>query len=1423
MKKFHFTSNKQLRSRKQALLKKVATLGIVTSMVFGTTLPTFASVAETATTVEQSFEVIVTYKNDEGKQAAIEKSVEVKNEISSISSLLVVATKSNLLALSQNENITSIQGNAEVNTIGEVVGTLAAANSEQSHWSYQAVNPGGLSKEKGITGQGVKVAVIDSGVALHSDLNIKNRLSFMQDNVATPVDESSPDDHNGHGTHVAGIIAAQLDGVGTVGIAPDVELHSLKVTGADGIGTVFDLIQAIDWAIKNNIDIINISLGLNVDVAALRDIIHQAEEKGVTIVAAAGNDKGPVNYPAAYSSAIAVSALNQSKSLATFSSRGTQVEFTAPGVGVPSTHLNNSYVLMQGTSQASPHVAGLLALLKQKHPEKTNIELRAELIKYVEDLGTEGRDSLFGHGLPSFQILSNDDQISPAHQAKIDELKALYQDEFLTNAKAFRAEYQDLIPDSLQNDFDGLTQLIEYYENRIPIIEDIVNNPSTYTLDQIEEAISFVTIIKDAFEQVILAIKELLTLEKDDDLTLLPQLEITVIPWGMTVFEYKGSFTWDGSYTHDQIIIKNSRGEVLADQDLIFTGARVFIDGVEHYLTVHIATKEITRGTTVGNYINTLLDLGVTNIVVKYSDGTVITDMDLPMKNGFVIEADGVITEVVIVPPIHFIFIENPEGMTIGEYKLLHPTKTIEVQEADGKVLTDDAFLEDGLIIFIDGKSFRLSVYIDRGPSTQPDPQLEEKLTELNELINHALINDSHSLLSYYLSYGLSEEEPAYVAFVMARDLLALAYAEAEDGLAAGSLTLVEVMDLIEQITKLQDIMSVNARTLLDLANQDRDENDNPIDYHTLPYFYFLSTPTQSVQDAITTIKNSGFSTNVIHFEDREGNVLDNNANLTTGSILVIDGVMYQILRSILVDQPTTVDNFTSDWDMLLGRTPNVFNRDGVQVFGDVVVEPGFTVMFGIEIFTIIADTSVLGPETPVVPQPSEPTPPPLDLTPVGDMVFPLPYGVEIEVGEFRAMQFQLGIFSTRVFTSEGVEITDPTAIMENGFLVWQGDAFGVGKTKQFKIIRTENLPGDDDPIDPVVPAPPEEPIDPVDPAPPGEPTDPVDPAPPGEPIDPVVPAPPEEPIDPVDPAPPGEPTDPVDPAPPGEPNDPVVPAPPVEPIVPVVPAPPVEPIVPVVPAPPVEPIVPVVPAPPVVPTNPIVQLPVGPNPGVSIPTTPTIEEEQKNERDQKLPKLNNERVNLVKVADLVTKAKENTPTDFKDVPKGHFSANALATASKLGIIKGRDDGSFDPNGNITRAEVAVMLVRALGLNVSENVSFVDSQNHWAGSAIQALKDAGIISGYGDGTFRPNQSITRAEIAAILSRVIEMNGKLGAGIFTDSKGHWAESSINMLNSAGVIRGKSETTFAPAATATRAELVTMIIRLLNVTLDLDLEV
>ena len=272
--------------------------------------------------------------------------------------------------------------------------------------------PWGIVKVNGGSGgYGVKVAVLDTGVDTdHPDLqaNIIDCVSKVTHFVP---DSKSCEDGHGHGTHVSGTILANggPEGKGIYGVVPEASLMTVKVCDRRGWCYGDDIAAGIYYAADNGANIISMSLGGDTPDSQILEAIDYATDKGVLIVAAAGNDgpeDGSIDYPAAYVKVIAVGAIDINELVPDWSSRGIndgdyiieekEVEFGAPGVDIESTYNDGCYAYMSGTSMATPHVSGLAAKLWQGSASET----REYLHNITKDVWEEGDDTATGFGLP---------------------------------------------------------------------------------------------------------------------------------------------------------------------------------------------------------------------------------------------------------------------------------------------------------------------------------------------------------------------------------------------------------------------------------------------------------------------------------------------------------------------------------------------------------------------------------------------------------------------------------------------------------------------------------------------------------------------------------------------------------------------------------------------------------------------------------------------------------------------------------------------------------------------------------------------------------------------------------------------------------------------------------------------------------------
>lgn len=256
------------------------------------------------------------------------------------------------------------------------------------------------------TGKGVKVAIIDTGLDLAhpafsgrivggwdfvtNDANPSDERDFVDNDGDGRVDEAF-----GHGTHVAGIVRL---------VAPDAQLLVVRVLDADGRGDLVTVAAGVRWAVQQGAKVINLSLGSTGRLDALQDVLAEAELAGVTVIATAGNwgTNKLVDFPGTSSHAMCVAAVDGTGVGAAFSSTGSEVELSAPGVAIRSAYPGNAYRQWSGTSMAAPFVTGAVALLAEKHPAWNLIEMETRLQSTTSPLAgvpAGGKAALYGAGV----------------------------------------------------------------------------------------------------------------------------------------------------------------------------------------------------------------------------------------------------------------------------------------------------------------------------------------------------------------------------------------------------------------------------------------------------------------------------------------------------------------------------------------------------------------------------------------------------------------------------------------------------------------------------------------------------------------------------------------------------------------------------------------------------------------------------------------------------------------------------------------------------------------------------------------------------------------------------------------------------------------------------------------------------------------
>ncbi len=313
-------------------------------------------------------DVLIGFKKFPGKseKAQVEKTGgKIKYAYHLIPVIAASVPSTAIKGLRHNPNVTYVEEDGDIFLADELSDSWGVDRIDaEMVWNYSPYNKGA----------GIHVVIIDTGINKdHPDLiaNIVDGVNFVSGKGKNKgTDPDAWDDDHGHGSHCAGIVAADDNGFGVVGVAPDAWLYGVKVLDNRGRGKASDFIAGLEWAVDgpdgirgtpDDAEIVSISLRMYGE--GVTDACDAAYAAGLLLVSAAGNNwGGGVTSPADHPSVVAVSAIDQYNNIAEFSSDGPSVELTAPGVDIYSTYRNGGYTFMDGTSMACPHVAGVAAL-----------------------------------------------------------------------------------------------------------------------------------------------------------------------------------------------------------------------------------------------------------------------------------------------------------------------------------------------------------------------------------------------------------------------------------------------------------------------------------------------------------------------------------------------------------------------------------------------------------------------------------------------------------------------------------------------------------------------------------------------------------------------------------------------------------------------------------------------------------------------------------------------------------------------------------------------------------------------------------------------------------------------------------------------------------------------------------------------------
>lgn len=425
---------------------------------------------------EDTSRVIVVFKDDMKTEDVdfIEKcGGKMKQHLKLINGGVIEIPTKAIDSLKKNSRVKYVEPDIKVHSFQEIIPWGVDRIDADAVWTF------------GNKGIGVNVCVIDTGIDYtHPDLddNYKGGYDFVND-------DGDPLDDNGHGTHCAGIIAAENNTEGVVGVAPEINLYAVKALDRFGSGWLSDIIAGIEWSVENNMDVISMSLGTSTYSQSLEDACNAAYNAGIILVAAAGNegDGDPntteTSYPAAFDSVIAVGATDKNDGVADFSNTGPYLELTAPGVNIYSTlptyrvtltrTYGYDYGTLSGTSMACPHVAGVAALIIAANPGISNAEVRQILQQTADDIDENGWDPAYGYGLVDADEAAAKDTLPPI----ISDLTPTDRAYVNTSNVTISAKLSDpsginmssivmiLDGSSVTPDFNSTTGIVSYYTN----------------------------------------------------------------------------------------------------------------------------------------------------------------------------------------------------------------------------------------------------------------------------------------------------------------------------------------------------------------------------------------------------------------------------------------------------------------------------------------------------------------------------------------------------------------------------------------------------------------------------------------------------------------------------------------------------------------------------------------------------------------------------------------------------------------------------------------------------------------------------------------------------------------------------------------------------------------------------------------------